>query len=521
MTYSQHAQKSATQPRSWWRNERGIGVVELGVVAAILITVSTVVAPQIRNARDRRTVTQCAAVATVVQGLLQSATSEADKIAIVNSENGKQLITCRTEIQRILNENASVASLPTTEAALKKILEVIEQGGQCSFSLTSPSSKPAGTRESVGLTAAIPIEKPPGDDVTLTVTASTGETGQLTRDTGFKFSGSIFLDGSKLTDKKTVMLTLTPPSGTTVVSCPQATFDWTAPIKPVIETFEVPSTVEKGKSFSVPYKVKDADSVSISNIGGNLPLPIGFPSTSINQDTTFTLTATRGSLTVSSAPKTVKVKQEEPEAKKFSIADFRTLDLQTRVTDEFVSVTGIVRPVPPSGTSVAIGVNGTPVATVAVDGSGNFSSQVRLTHRTSTSDLSLSSAGLYVTNCGDTFSPINLRNNNSSSGAGNVINAAIVVPGGGTDSNTASLVVYHGVRVLGGEVSWSGCPAPNQPLSPRGDTIGPNEERTVDNVLCGTECPGHGAKCVGIASISVDTTVGRVFTQSTWTVDIP
>jgi hypothetical protein len=297
------------QPRSWWRNERGVGVVELTVVAGIIITVATVVAPQIRNARDRRTVTQCAGVATLVQGLLQSAPSEADKIAIVNSENGKQLITCRTEIQRILNENASVASRPETEAALKKILAVIDQAGTCSFSLTSPSSKPGGTRESVGLTAAIPIEKPAGEDVKLTVTASTGETDTLTRDSGFKFSGSIFLDGTKLTEAKEVTLTLTPPSGTTLVSCPQATFNWTPPLKPTIETFEVPNTVEKGKQFQIVYKVKDADSVSISGIGDNLPLPIGFPSTSINQNTTFTLTAKRGTQTASSGPKEVKVEE--------------------------------------------------------------------------------------------------------------------------------------------------------------------------------------------------------------------
>jgi hypothetical protein len=465
--------------------------------------------PILGGAKDQATLNNCFANVGKSEISLKEKFPPGMEIPLDNPDL-QFILNCKNEVTRILDENAKASQDPKYQDLLDTLKKPIDNVGVCSFSVTFPKTKPAGALVSVGLVATIPLEN---QQAVGNVTASTGETTAaqpLTRDTGFKFSGNIFLDGTKITDARTVTLTLTP-SGSTAVSCPPATFAWTPPLKPTIETFVVPSTATKGKPFSIVYKVKDADSVSISGIGDNLPLT-GFPSTSINQNTTFTLTATRGTQTVSSEPKEVKVEESG-----FFIQFGGGQDGQD-VADNDVVVGGSVTPTPPDGTTVTLGVNGEPVLSVPTT-NGIFSARVALKNKVTLFDLELSSTGLFVTQCGFISTPITIRNTKSRASLGNVITAGIAAPGGGVDSNIATQVVYHAAKVSGGSLFWTGsCPGPTETLS-SGYVLRGGSSLEIGRVPCGSPC-GVRTHCTAMSHVQVETTVGPLFSDATWTVDI-
>lgn len=513
MKYSHLAQKSANCQRSWWWNERGLGVVELLVTAAIVISIVSLVGPRIKNGIESQRIQGCLATAVAIQAALDQT---ADKQTVLNSDNAKKLVECRKTVQDIINNNASLASDPRSDDALKKINTLIQQLENCTVTSVAPSTRPAGVNQSVGITATIPIGKPEqGDDVVATVTADTGETATLTRDAGFNFSGNIVLDGTKLTDEKEVKLTLAP-SGTTTVSC-QATFTWTKPVPPEVRLDDPPSSVKKGQKFTISWQVKNADdgSVSITGIGDSLPL-IGSRQLSIEQDTTFTLTAKRGALSASSNPQTVKV-QAEMQAGKFSI-QFGSGLADQDVTEDEVVVAGSVTPKPPDGTTVTLGVNGEPVLSVPTS-NGIFSGRVALKNKVTRGDLRLTSTGLFVFQCGPTSTPIVIDNEKPRNSLGNVITAGIAVPGGSVESNIATQVVYHAAKVTGGSLYWTGsCPGPPETLS-SGYVLRGGSSREIGQVPCGSPC-GVRTDCTAESHVRVETTVGTLVADGTWRIDI-
>ncbi len=193
-------------------------------------------------------------------------------------------------------------------------------------------------------------------------------------------------------------------------------------------------------------------------------------------------------------------------------------------TTEQVTVDGTVTPVPPAGTVVALGVNGTPVGTVNVDSSGFFVAVVPLQNKTTLNDLVLFNYDVEVTSCGAAASPVDLWNSTTQAQVQNFIEAAVVAPGGGAASNTASVVIYHGVRVIDAEVVWGGeCPGPYRDFG-GGAVLGPGYFVTVAEAECGVPCPPppDGVFCTATATAYVTTTVGELPPESGfWIVDVP
>jgi len=504
----------ANDRRPWWRNERGIGIIEVTILVTLITAAAMAHYANQRNpeknpifggAKDQATLSNCLANVGKREQSLKDQFPPNTQIPLDNADL-QFILNCKKEVSRILEENAKAAQNSQYQDLLDTLKTPIDNLGTCSFNVTFPKTKPAGALESVGLGAEIPLET---TDVVGNVTASTGETDTLTRDTKFKFSGNIFLDGSKITDTKTVTLTLTP-SGSTAVSCPPATFTWTKPEPPTIEAFAVQSAVKKGKTFIIAWIVKKAESVSISGIGEDLPLS-GQRSLSIDQDTTFTLTAKRGALPATQS-KTVKVQESE-----FFIQFGSSQDNQD-VTEDSVLVGGTVTPTPPDRTTVTIGVNGEPVLSVPTR-NGVFTARVALKNKVTLFDLRLSSTGLFVSRCGPTSTPIVIDNTRARASLGNVITAGIAAPGGGVDSNIATQVVYHAAKVTGGSLFWTGsCPGPSETLS-SGYVLSGGSSREIGQVPCGSPC-GVRTDCTAESHVQVETTVGPLFADATWRIDI-
>lgn len=183
------------------------------------------------------------------------------------------------------------------------------------------------------------------------------------------------------------------------------------------------------------------------------------------------------------------------------------------VYTDSVTVIGSVLDAQP-GTSVEISVNGTVQATAAVDGSGGFSANVPLEKRYTAADLTLSSPSLHVQTCGAQSVPATLTPSKGQDEVRNVIGAKVV----GDDAAPTTVSVTHGVLVSRFEVTWNTCPPLNKN---EGRSVGIGDvSLEVGTVDCGVQPPG-GFTATCSVTTSVDTSVGTLSVESTWSFDVP
>ena len=98
----------------------------------------------------------------------------------------------------------------------------------------------------------------------------------------------------------------------------------------------------------------------------------------------------------------------------------------------------------------------------------------------------------------------------------------MVAQGGGQASNVASVVIFHGIRVIDAEVVWGGqCPGSYADYG-GGEVLGPGDVVTVAYAECGVPCNqvGSGVFCTATATANVVTTAGELSADALWTVDI-
>ncbi|HEV8717382.1 MAG TPA: hypothetical protein VGX03_31750, partial [Candidatus Binatia bacterium] len=290
--------------------------------------------------------------------------------------------------------------------------------------------------------------------------------------------------------------------------------------KPKITSFSAnPDEIAPGQSSTLSWAITDATSASIDQGVGAVDPKSGSTTVSPEQKTTYTLTATGPG--GNADPKSVTVRVEsKPQTYTITLASSGGGNLAT--TDE-VTVDGTVSPAPPAGTVVALGVNGTPVGTVSVDSSGFFVAVVPLQNKTTFADLLLFNDDVSVTECGPAVSPVDLWNSTTQAQTQNSIEAAVVASGGGQASNIASVVIYHGVRVIDAQVAWGGeCPGPFKDFG-GGAVLGPGDFVTLGYAECGVPCPppSDGVFCTATANATVVTTVGELEASGFWLVDVP
>jgi len=266
-------------------------------------------------------------------------------------------------------------------------------------------------------------------------------------------------------------------------------------------------------------KTQRLSGAGIPGGGANLGTDGSFPVKRGATDETYTLTASAPNTDPVTKTATVKARPPSPFAITLSSGG------NDVTTDTSVTVGGKVTPAPPAGTtlSVAVGVNGVPVAIVAVGGDGSYFASVTLAKTTPLNSLVVSNPSRNLTACGaHAASTVSLLNSASAGAVQNVINAAVVNAGGGADSATASLVVTHAVRIQSAQVNWSGaCSGANDTFSVTGKIVRAGEAVQLGQIPCGIQCPSSGLKCAPVARVSVGTSVGSLFGDAVWIVDIP
>jgi hypothetical protein len=292
---------------------------------------------------------------------------------------------------------------------------------------------------------------------------------------------------------------------------------WKKP-PPITATLSAATSDATGGTLT--WETENATSIQLQGAGipggsATLGKNGSFPVKRLLKDETYTLTASAPDIETKTATASV------PAAGPFAITLSSGGDDVT--TDFQVTVGGTVTPVPPAGTLVAVGVNGVPIANVAVGGGGSYFATVQLAKTTSVGTLVLTNPARNLTACGShPPSIVTLANGASSADVQNFFNAAVVKSGGGTNSNTASLTITHAVRLLSASVSWSGqCSGANDTFSVAGKILRQGESLELGQIPCGIQCPSSGLKCAPVSSVSVSTSVGSLFAPAVWNVDIP
>jgi hypothetical protein len=223
--------------RAWWRNQAGIGILEVVTLVAVLTVAASAIYfshlknkgenPIIGGAQDQAKLNVCLAQLEKAKADLSLMYPPGETIPL-DDPNLKFILDCKRDIKRILKENEAAAQDPKWAGLLEQLKDEIKDIGMCSFEVTFPKSKPAGQKDpvSVGLAATIPLSDP---NVVGMVQASTGETAKLTRTGKLKFDGNIFLNGADKVGGTEVTLSLTP-TGEVSVACPTAVFTWKDPL---------------------------------------------------------------------------------------------------------------------------------------------------------------------------------------------------------------------------------------------------------------------------------------------------
>lgn len=429
--------------------------------------------------------------------------------------------------QEILKKYQNLSGISSDKrASIDHNLGELQTVTACTITITQPSGGVTALTSDknpfVNITANIPLASGASVNVLLdgTVVSSLSPKGTIW------VSSQFHLDGTGKTAGTTSVITVTGTAGDPPATCTSTnsvTVNWKAPPKPVITTFgALPLEIEPPttKTSVLGWAITDADTASIDQGVGAVNAKTGAKGVSPEQGTTYTLTAI-GPGGTATATTEVKVKKQPPPPLAYTITLESSGGGNLATTDQ-VTVDGKVTPTPPQGTteSVAIGVNGKPVMTVPVASDGSFVAVVALENKTTLDDLELFNDDVDVATCGGVASDVDLYNAATEADTKNFIEAAVVAPGGGVASNTASVVIYHGVRVIDTEIRWSGqCPGPAKDKS-GGPVLGPGDIVTVGIVDCGVECPGHGVKCTATATATVTTTVGEISASGFWNIDI-
>jgi hypothetical protein len=303
-------------------------------------------------------------------------------------------------------------------------------------------------------------------------------------------------------------------SGECVLSCPAGRSSdvvWRDPPIPHISLFRaIPSTVVRGRvePIFLVWNVKDAKSIEIDQGIGEVDKAGSWFEFPPDMDTTYTLTA-RAVLDRDTRTATAKVTVQEPPS-----LTLVSPGNNTTVTDEFADVSGTVSNLP--GAMVEISVNGVRKHLFAVDGGGNFAASAALDKRITLFDLSAPNPNLLVTSCGPQSTDIVVGNGKSLADVTNVITVNVA---GASPPLTASGTVFHAVRVTRFRVNWNTCPPLNKDEA-LDIVLGAGQSMRVGTVDCGTNAPVVPPVSCSVTS-SVDTSVGGIDDDATWTFDVP
>jgi hypothetical protein len=189
------------------------------------------------------------------------------------------------------------------------------------------------------------------------------------------------------------------------------------------------------------------------------------------------------------------------------------------ILDNGVTVSGSITPVPDAMHRTAqILVNGAFLSSATIDASGNFSGRTALMNTIQLSDITLfGPAAVSVTSCGSRGADIGAVAN-PANGSKNLIRVVVPLANG---SVSASVTVEHAVSLNAFRVNWGGdadCVGPPQNDPPCcAPYLFAGLAVPVGTVRCGFGGPVH---CSGVATITVDTSVGSKTATESWTANI-
>jgi hypothetical protein len=386
----------------------------------------------------------------------------------------------------------------------------------------SPSQAKAIT---VHVQARVPL--PQGTPVSLT--SDKGDTGSMDAcvppicNTPFSWIGNINLTANDPSlSGTTTKIQVSGPN----IACNAVAFQWKFDPPKIVGFTKTPTNkIQPGTKVTLKSVTQNARDVDINGTAvGN---PLGVMEVSPSETTLYTLTA------VSTNPATPNVSSKDTatltvEVDKSSFAITLSGGGPLNETTDFsVTVSGQVTPAPPAGTLVSIKVNTVPVATVGVDGGGGYVATVTLPKTMPPGTLQLINGGTSVSQCGDPSSGVFLDNNATAADVTNSFEAAVVKAGGGTNSNAATLNITHAVKVTSDAlVTWTGqCAGPNQNLGGKGRIMTFGVPISFDPITCSLQCSPVGQpplklSCSPVARVTVSTTVGSLFKDGTWDIQI-
>lgn len=518
---------------SLWRDERGeiVSAVLLAAKAIVFVLAATLPATVVVEHAEISacidTVTK--ASASLAQRFPGAAVVPPDDVDVTRIQDCKDY--ARQLLGRVSNH-----------AAVKNLTKLADEGlqnlGQCTLDMVSPTAPEAGLTGAIYVNAGIPF-KGPSTNVTATVTLR-----------GSQFSASLLQSGTPQAvgqvgiplnqsekaagEVSTVVVRATsvvpprndgacvPPStnqgGQCVVSCttPVQNVVWTAAPVPDIKFFLAsPTAIDANVPLPVvlAWNVANAAQVTIDQGIGEVALKGSWFELPPDQETTYTLTAIGARpQDTRTATQTVRVANSTP----FTVA-ITSPAANSQLTTLTVPVTGKVTPAPGKILNGTITVNGGSAVPVTIDAAGNFAGSASLTKVAATPDIGLTSSDLSVTSCGDRSVPATVRLFRA---AEDLTNTIAVTVTDGTRQASAAVTVSFAVQLTNFTVTWApGCVPlnKNQPLN---ITLGPNQTVTVGTVDCGCKGSQNCRFSCGVRT-TVGTSVGTIQDDSTWTFNVP
>ena len=542
------------------RSESGVALTYL--LAALLGLVVNLVALGLRYGWDqpqavliRDCVTKSKAAAAAIQ---QTLAGDSNGTVTIDDPNAVVLQRCQALAEQLKNDPAFGSKAGALGRLVNSSLSSV---GRCEIlEPTTPTVHIAGRDFTIPVIATIPVGSFSNDfaaQASLTgVSAAVGLTRKTGSDGVTTWSGNLAVSGASsqnVDDGATSNIVLTA-AGTAVDGAageekpigplPDGTCPFglvragnvcriTCSVSKEAITWKKPPPIEAALTAQVTddahatltWQTKNATKATLR--GGGIPGTLTVPASSslpvgrLTKDDTYTLTASAPDVSDKTATATV------PAAVGTFIVTLSAGAGGDVVTESSVTVGGKVSmnppgPIPP-GTVVAVGVNGNVVARVGVDAGGLYTANITLPRTTSVGSLVLTNPARSLTVCGShPASVVTLANNASPAAVQNFVNAAVAKADGGIASNDASLVITHAVKILSATVTWSGsCSDSNDSFSVAGKILRQGDSTQLGIIPCGITCPSSGLSCSPVARVSVSTSVGSLFQDAVWTVNIP
>jgi hypothetical protein len=355
-------------------------------------------------------------------------------------------------------------------------------------------------------------------DASGVINSTSGDTGSISRASGVTWRGSIVLLGKGkgkkpgATDQISVIAT---SPGSPPITCPSTNtvqVTWVRPKSPTAKLTANPDEILPTQSSKLTYTITNAESAVI-NPGGFKIITSGKETTggipvkpTKTGDNKYTLTATTPNADPETATAEAIVKVKVPPTGVTITAPAGG----AQITDNQVTVSAIVSPSPPEGETFTgkISVNGGSVTSVPINSSGQFSTSVSLTKKTTSDKLKLSGLTSIAVSCDSAVAqPVTVTNSATADDVSNTITVVVDLGGDPPTEATASVVVYHAVRVQSYLLTWGastdGCNGGPDPHS-RSDLLPAGGSAVVGTPACGNT----SESCTASPTVSITTSAG-------------